>query len=179
MRCALSSLLLAVMSLVAVAGCASNPSGSSAPAAARAADLDRLAGPPWAGTLTYLDYASDQRTTIPVTLEVARVVPEKAGGGAAWSFAFNFSEEPEAAETMVIALSPDGAALGDEMVVERAELPGGAVRIVTVQESADNNRPARLRQIYTLDDQRVSVVKMVRYTGETDELERNRFELSR
>lgn len=139
-------------------------------AAVRPRDVSRLTGEVWRGTLTYLDYQSGERTTIPSTL---RVTPGEGDG--AWTFAFGYADEPQADGATTIAITEDGAMIGDETVVERIERPDGSVRIVSEQQAEDNNRPAKLRFVYEISDEAFSITKLVRYEGEKEEFERNTF----
>ncbi|MBY0112308.1 MAG: hypothetical protein K2Y21_05770 [Phycisphaerales bacterium] len=165
-------LVLAAFSMSLVGGCASGASGA---ARVEAADLDRLTGTTWKGSLIYRDYQTNKPTAIETTLDVARVEGSETPR---WDFRRGYPKEPHANANELIALNADGTMLGEERVVERAALPGGGVKIVTEQESKDNNKPALLRFVYTIDERSLRIVKLVR-TGDEPEFERNRVELTR
>lgn len=175
----LASLVLALtaLSLWLLGGCASGTPRDAAGGAAivEPADLDRLTGPTWNGSLIYRDYQTNKPTAIETTLDIARV---EGSATPRWDFRRGYPKEPHANANELIALNAGGTMLGDERVIERAALPGGGVRIVTEQESKDNNKPARLRFIYTIDDRSLRIVKLVR-TSDEPEFERNRVELTR
>jgi hypothetical protein len=165
-------LALATLSLPWLGGCASGASGG---ARIEAADLDRLTGAGWKGSLIYRDYQTNKPTAIETTLDVARV---EGSDTPRWDFRRGYPKEPHANAGEVIALSADGTMLGEERVIERAQLPGGGVKIVTEQESMDNDKPSRFRFVYTIDERSLRIVKLVR-TGDEPEFERNRVELTR
>jgi hypothetical protein len=168
----LVSLVLALAALPLLGGCASGASGG---ARVEPADLDRLTGVGWKGSLIYRDYQTNKPTAIETTLDVARVEGSETPQ---WDFRRGYPKEPHANANEVIALNADGTMLGEERVIERAALPGGGVKIVTEQESTDNDKPARFRFVYTIDERSLRIVKLVR-TGDEPEFERNRIELTR
>lgn len=168
---------LAALWLSLLGGCASGTPQDAAAGAAivEPSDIDRLTGPTWNGSLIYRDYQTNKPTAIETTLDVARV---EGSATPRWDFRRGYPKEPHANANEMIALNAGGTMLGDERVIERAASPGGGVRIVTEQESNDNNKPARLRFIYSIDDRSLRIVKLVR-TSDEPEFERNRVELTR
>lgn len=133
-------------------------------AAATPADIDRLAGPGWTGTLTYRDYTTEARTTIKAAPLITRLsAPD--GSGAQWDFRMAYADEPHANTGDTLRISPDGTRLRDAQVVERRELADGRVRIVTEQDGSDNERPARIRTVYLLGARAASMQKLVRNEG--------------
>ena len=73
---------------------ASAVAGQAPPRAAKvsAEDLRRLAGARWTGTLTYLDYGSGKKVSIPSNLTVTQA----EGDESAWVFEYEYPEEPKA-----------------------------------------------------------------------------------
>jgi len=135
-----------------------------AQATATPADLDRLAGPGWAGTLTYRDYTTEARTTIKAAPLVLRL-QAAADGGAQWDLQMAYADEPHANSGDTLRLSADGRRLRGAGIVERQQLSDGRVRLVTEQEGRDNERPARIRIIYVIGERAASLQKLVRYAG--------------
>lgn len=90
-------------------------------------DVQLLTGAQWAGTLTYLDYRSNKKVSIPANLTV------KPNGDDQWSWVFEYQypDEPHANSSEIIRLSKDGRSMNDEVVLERTSLPDGTVRFVT------------------------------------------------
>lgn len=131
---------------------------------ATAADLDRLVGPGWSGSLTYRDYSNDARTAIKAALLLARMADDE-NGGARWDFRVAYADEPHANSGDTISLSLDGRRFRNATVTERQLLEDGRVRIVTEEEGRDNDRAARIRLVYLVGERSASIQKLVRYDG--------------
>ena len=138
-------------------------------------DLQILTGTQWTGTLTYLDYRSKKRVSIPANLNV------KVNGEDKWSwiFEYEYPEEPQANSKHIVRLSEDGRTMNDEVVLERTSLPGNTIRLVTEKQGEDNNRKATFRYTYLLNAKSFSIRKEVRYEGEEQFFERNGFDWKR
>ena len=138
-------------------------------------DVQLLTGAQWAGTLTYLDYRSNKKVSIPANLTV------KPNGDDKWSWVFEYQypDEPHANSSEIIRLSKDGRSMNDEAVLERTSLPDGTVRFVTEKKGEDNNRSAAFRYTYLLNAKNFSIKKEVRYENEKQFFERNEFSWKR
>ena len=138
-------------------------------------DVQLLTGAQWAGTLTYLDYRSNKKVSIPANLTV------KPNGDDKWSWVFEYQypDEPHANSSEIIRLSKDGRSMNDEVVLERTSLPEGTVRFVTEKKGEDNNRSASIRYTYSLNAKSFSIRKEVRYDDEDQFFERNGFDWKR
>lgn len=138
-------------------------------------DLQILAGAQWNGTLTYLDYRSKKKVSIPANLTV------KPNGEDKWSWVFEYQypDEPQANSREIVRLSKDGNSLNDEVVLERTNLPDGTVRFVTEKKGQDNDRSAIFRFTYSLNAKSFSIRKEVRYENETQFFERNGYDWKR
>lgn len=163
--------LAALLLLASVAGllCGACHSVRLAPPRVTPQDLDRLAGPPWQGSLEYLDYSSGKHVELRAALRVER----KPGTGLVWLLGISFPDEPGANGTSELVLSADGRELGGEAVLERSEVAGGILRIVTEAQGSDDDRPATLRHVYRLGAREASSQKLVRPQGAAEFLERN------
>jgi hypothetical protein len=153
--------------LALVSGCASTPASSDA-APLNAADIDRLTGRPWVGTLTYLDYTSKQQTTIDSSLIVTR----KSDAPPTWEFGVGYSKEPHADSKEDVSLKDGGRTLGEEQVVSRTSLPDG-VLFITECNGQDDNRAARFRFEHRITAHEYSKRKLVRFDGTSDYFERH------
>lgn len=138
-------------------------------------DLQSLTGNLWSGTLTYLDYRSKKKISIPANLTV------KANGDDRWSwiFEYKYPEEPKANGDKIVTLSKDGKSINDEAVVERTRTPDGTVTFVTEKKGDDNDRPAVFRFTYSLNASKFSIRKEVRYQDENQFFERNEYSWQR
>ena len=140
-----------------------------------AEDLRRLAGARWTGTLTYLDYGSNKRVSIPSNLTVTQA----EGEGGAWVFDYEYPDEPKANGRRTLKISDDGAVFDGETVVERTSLDGGGFRLVTVKRGKDNEKEALFRFTYTLEGSAFTIKKEVRAEGAAEFFERNRYSWKR
>jgi hypothetical protein len=138
-------------------------------------DLQILAGAQWSGTLTYLDYRSKKKVSIPANLTV------KPNGDDQWSWVFEYEypDEPKANSKEIVRLSKDGKNLNDEVVLERTSLPDNTIRIVTEKKGKDNDRSASFRFTYSLSPTSFSIRKEVRYEDENQFFERNGYDWKR
>lgn len=138
-------------------------------------DLRPLTGAQWAGTLTYLDYRSNKKVSIPSKLTVTR----SAGDRRSWVFDYKYPDEPKADGKETVTVSEDGRAINGEAVTERSKLAGGALRIVTEKKGRDNDREATFRYTYLISARSFSIKKEVRYEGGAEFFERNQFSWTR
>src|SRR5215218_1885893 len=129
------------------------------PPKVRDKDLLPLTGAQWTGTLTYLDYRSDKKVSIPSTLTVTQSAEDKRS----WVFDYKYPDEPKADGKETVTLSRDGQAVNDGRVTERTKLPDGGLIIVTVKRGRDNDRDAVFRYTYTLSAKNFSIKKEVSY----------------
>ncbi len=141
----------------------------------RPEDLRRLTGARWTGTLTYTDYSSNKRVSIPSNL----IVTERDGDAASWLFEYEYPKEPKANGKREVMLTGDGATLDGETVVERSSVEGGLLRIVTEKRGTDDDRAALFRYTYLVGASSFSVRKEVRREGAEQFFERNVYSWSR
>jgi hypothetical protein len=168
--------IIIAAAIVALAGCSGAMRGPSTdPPAVRDGDLRRLSGAQWKGTLSYLDYRSNRKTTIPSNVTVT----QSAGDPRAWILAYEYPDEPRANSVDTVAVSADGRSIAGETVVERTMLPDGTLRLVTRQAGKDNDRDATFRFTYLIGASRVSIRKEVMYEGSAEYFERNEYAWTR
>lgn len=139
------------------------------------ADVQRLAGAAWKGSLTYLDYTRK----IPVSIPSHLVVTRADADGRAWLFDYQYPEEPKANGASRITLAGDGSTIDGERVTERSVLAGGIVRIVTEKAGQDDGRPATFRYTYLLGDSSFSKRREVRLDGTAEYFERHTYSWTR
>ena len=144
--------VLAMASTLHLTGCAS-------PARLEPADLDRLTGGPWVGTLTYLDYNSGKTTTIDSSLMVRRTADDPP----AWETGIGYSKEPHADSAQVVVLGDGGRTLDRQRLLSREVLANGDLVFVTEMKGEDNKRPAMFRFEHRITAGEYSRRKMVRF----------------
>jgi len=138
-------------------------------------DLQLLTGPQWSGTLTYLDYRSNQKVSIPANLTVRPNGEDKWS----WVFEYKYPDEPKANNGEIVRLSKDGTTMNGEVAVERTILTDSTVRFVTEKKGTDNNRSALIRFTYSLNAKSFSIKKEIRYEDENQFFARNEYSWKR
>lgn len=169
--------------LATLAGCAASTRVATGTAVnpvvvVTVADIDRLTGAPWSGTLTYLDYTSHKQTTIKSSLLMTRL-PAGADGAFAWDMRVGYADEPHANSGETAVLGRGGRVFRDGLVLERSILSDGTVRVVTEQDGEDDGRVARFRFVYLLGEKQCSLQKLVRVTSEEAFFERHIYRWNR
>lgn len=138
-------------------------------------DLQRLTGAQWRGTLTYLDYRTNKKVSIPSNLTVTQSAEDKLS----WVFEYQYPDEPKANSKDTVTISRDGKTIDGETVIERKNLAGNTTRIVTEKSGSDNDKSALFRFTYLLSARSFSIRKEVRYEGSTEFIERNQYSWQR
>lgn len=140
----------------------------------RTEDIKPAAGK-WKGTLTYLDYTSNKTETIKVNLEVAVSAPDQ------FTIEYYYTDEPSHNNRQVMIIKDGGKMVNDDKVVEKTRLLDGSVRIVVESKGPDgnDNRKALFHEVYVLSSGSLSVSKWVKFEGETEFFERNKYVFSR
>lgn len=163
------------MYIVAVFVFAFASAASAQRAAIDPADLKALEGGEWEGNLTYLDYSSNQKTTIKSNLKVSPAGTD----GRAWRFEYVYPLEPKANSASDVKLSADGGTFNDQKVVERTKNADGTLKIVTTKAGTDNDKKAEFRFTYLIGPGKFSVMKEVRVEGSDSFFERNTYSWNR
>jgi len=138
-------------------------------------DFKRLTNGHWKGKLTYQDYRSNKKVSIPSNLTVTESSEDKLS----WIFEYEYPDEPKANKKSIVKIRKDGKTLDDETVVERTKLPNETLKIVTTKNGMDNNKPAVFRYIYLINKKTFSIKKEVKYEGTQEFFERNEYSWNR
>jgi len=138
-------------------------------------DLQIVEGPKWRGTLTYLDYSSNKKTSIKSELTVTRLAKEPA----AWLLNYEYPDEPKANRSSKAQVLNEGRSFFGEDVIEKTKLPDGTVKLVTTQAGSDNDKRALFRYTYLINSRSFSIKKEVRIDGTDMYFERNTYSWSR
>ncbi len=144
-------------------------------ASVSAGDLKTLEGREWSGTLTYLDYSSNKKTSIKSNLKVTAAAEDKM----AWRFEYIYPDEPKANGKSDVKLSTDGLTFNEQTVIERIKLADGTTKIVTTKDGPDNGKKALFRHTYLVSAKSFSIMKEVRTEGSADFFERNTYTWTR
>jgi hypothetical protein len=138
-------------------------------------DLKILEGPKWTGTLTYLDYRSNKKTSIKSNLIVTRA----SDNASSWQFAYEYPDEPKANDSSTVDLTELGRRLGGKEIIEKETTSGGGMRLVATMDGTDNNKKALFRFTYLISRNAFSIKKEVRLDGATEWFERNTYSWTR
>lgn len=160
---------IALAALLLSPGCGTPNKQAANTARLYPADIDRLAGVPWVGSLTYLDYKSHKHTTIDSSIEVRRT----GNHPAQWEFGYGYAKEPHADSKETVTLSADGRTFDGEAVISRTALPNGGLLFITEADGEDDNRPARFRFEYSITAHECSRRKLVRFNDGSGFFERH------
>ncbi|MDN3584646.1 hypothetical protein [Mucilaginibacter flavus] len=132
-------------------------------------ELDSMIGKKWAGTLTYLDYTTNQ--LVPIMTELTVTASSKGPGIYNWATAY--PQEPSHNSTDELVISADGKVFDGEAVKARTVLDDGTIRFTTQKEGNDNHKPAVFRLTYLLNARSFSRKKEVCFEGEKQWFTRN------
>ncbi|MEP3422198.1 MAG: S41 family peptidase [Erythrobacter sp.] len=135
-------------------------------------DFAIVAGEDWSGTLEYLNYNSDARSTIPVRL-VAR---EPQGRTMRYGIAYPGEEDKNANDRLRV--SRDGTQINGYAIVQRFTDPERGTVLVTQGTGRDDNRPADIRLTYEIAADRFVISKDVRF-ADGEWINRNSYRLQR
>lgn len=136
------------------------------------ADFAMLEGGSWSGKLEYLNYGSDQRSTIPVRM----VVREPSGRTVRYGFLYPGEEDKNATDR--IRISRDGRQVNGFAITGRYRSDAGNLTIVTEGKGRDDNRPADIRLTYEIGAKSFVTTKDVRFDG-GEYVNRNEYRLTR
>ncbi len=127
----------------------------------------------WTGSLTYIDYQSNEPYTMPANLQV------KPGKNESELVLHNiYPNEPKANGKGKFKITAGGQKLNNEAVTAKEILSDG-VKIVTEYQGKDNNQKALIRNTYVLRSSSLIIRKEVRFGDSSQWLKRNEFAYTR
>jgi len=136
-------------------------------------DFRRLEGDNWEGSLSYLNYGSDNRSTIPVKAAI------KVLGKKALQYAIQYPGEEQYNAKERLKLSSDGTRIDGFIITSREQTADGMLILTTEGTGRDDNRPAEVQLIYTVAADRFSIRKNVRFKSSEAYLNRNEYSFRR
>ena len=135
-------------------------------------EISVLLGDDWQGSLTYLDYSSNQETSIPVMLHVEQV------GDREFRFSFSYPEEPKANNKTKMVLGKNHMSINKARIISRQDLPNHVLKFETKIPGKDNKKKAIIYTEYQLSVKNFTITKKVQYDGE-DPFVRNTYSFTR
>lgn len=136
-------------------------------------DLKSLPGD-WTGTLTYIDYSSNEPYSMPADLKV-----EPGANEYQFQLYNIYPNEPKANNKDKIKISKNGQEINKRKVKSKERLSNGSLQITTEYSGKDNNKPALIRNIYTLGVDKFIIRKEVKYENSDEWFKRNEFNYKR
>ncbi|MBT8267451.1 MAG: hypothetical protein KJO41_11940 [Bacteroidia bacterium] len=136
-------------------------------------DLQTLVGE-WTGSLTYMDYSTNNPYTMP-----ANVIVQKGKKNNQFILNINYPKEANANSKDKIKLSKDGKQLNNHEINSKVELPNGSIQITTQYSGKDNGKKALIKNIYIIGTSEFIIRKEVKFENSTDWLVRNEYTFSR
>jgi hypothetical protein len=136
-------------------------------------ELETLIGN-WTGTLTYMDYSSNEPYTMPANVTV------KPGKNENQLLLFNeYPNEPQANGKSKVTISKDGKAINGNNLLSKKLLDTGETEFTTESEGKDDNKKALIRNIYVVGEKSFIIRKEVKFENKDEWLMRNEFNYSR
>jgi hypothetical protein len=127
----------------------------------------------WTGSLTYIDYQSNEPYTMPANMEV------KPGKNEMELILYRiYPNEPQANGKGKLKITQNGKMLNKEPVKFKEVLSDG-VKIITEYQGKDNNQNALIRNTYVIRQNELIIRKDVRFENSPDWLKRNQFTFNR
>ncbi|NNE04522.1 MAG: hypothetical protein HKN15_02200 [Xanthomonadales bacterium] len=170
-RTAISSagiLLLAAISFAAFA-----ESGQEAQVEVSMEDFQALEGDGWEGSLNYLNYGSDKRSTIPVKMAI------EISGKRSLQIAIRYPGEEEYNNSEKIKISRNGKRVDGYDLVARELQPDGVLLLTTLGSGRDDDRKADIQMVYFISANEFRIEKNVRFDQDDGFFNRNVYQFSR
>lgn len=128
----------------------------------------------WEGSLTYMDYGTNQPYTMPANVEVK---PGK--NNYQILLFFSYPNEANANSKDKIKISKDGLFIDKAPVTFKQVLDDNSLQVTTESVGKDNNKKALIKTIYVLGKDRFIIRKEVKFLGSDEWLVRNEYSFKR
>lgn len=140
------------------------------------ADLKIMEGN-WVGTLTYLDYKSNQPFTMPANTSIQ----QSKDNPNFFLRSLGYSNEPKANKKDTLVIGKNGTTFDGYTIVSYKKLSADSIFIITQQKGIDGNddKPALLRHTYTISNHVFTNRKDVKFDGTTTWIKRSEYSFKR
>jgi len=136
-------------------------------------ELNSLMGE-WTGSLTYMDYSTNEPFSMPANVTV------KPGKNHKQILLFyEYPNEPQANSKGKVTVSKEGSAINGNPLVSRENLENGSAQFTTETTGKDNNENALIRNVYIVGEKRFIIRKEVKFENTEEWLQRNEFKFER
>ena len=136
-------------------------------------DFRLLEGDDWSGSLTYLDYGSGERVSIPVELKV-QVIDDTS-----LEYAIRYPDEEEHNASAQLRITGEGSFIDGQEVVSRKWAMDGPLTLTTQGRGYDDNREVDIRFIYVISENEFRMLKDVRFSPDESYINRNEYAFTR
>jgi len=128
----------------------------------------------WEGSITYLDYQTNEPFTMPANLSITQGKNENC-------LKLNniYPNEPKANNTEKIKLTKNGLKLNKKVITSREELKNGQLQIQTEDKGKDDNKNALIRYTYILSNDFFLIRKEVQFKEAGDWIKRSEYNYNR
>ena len=136
-------------------------------------DFESLEGEGWSGTLSYLNYNSDERSQIPVKLAIKVLNSRKL------EYAVQYPGEEEYNAKEVLKLSKTGTKIDGATLTKRELNADGTLILKTEAKGKDDSQPADIQMIYFVSPNVFRIQKNVKFEGDSEYFNRNEYSFTR
>ena len=136
-------------------------------------ELSPLAGN-WKGSLTYVDYQTSEKKTLPVLIKFSQSETSKNE----FSLMIEYPNEPHASSTEILKLANEGRVIYGHRLTKK-EKSNGQLLLIAEAAGIDDNRNAQIRYTFTISSALFRIRKDVKFSGQEEWQLRNEFNLSR
>jgi len=134
-------------------------------------DIEIILGD-WTGSLTYIDYSSNEPYTMPADVTVKQDKNKL-------TLNFKYPNEPNANSKGQISISKKGDKINKEIVVSKRELSNEQLEIITEYDGKDNEKKALIRNKYIIGSKKFVVRKEVKFENSNEWIMRNEYSFER
>ena len=136
-------------------------------------DIEIILGD-WTGSLTYIDYSSNEPYTMP-----ADVTVKQGKNKNKLILNFKYPNEPNANSKGQISISKKGDKINKGIVVSKRELSNEQLEIITEYNGKDNKKKALIRNKYILGSKQFVIRKEVKLENSNEWVMRNEYSFVR
>lgn len=136
------------------------------------ADLSPVVSDNWEGNLTYMDYSSGKKVTIPCNMKVEKLKKNT------FKVYYMYPDEPQANGDDEVKITEDGKKFENREVIQ-VEKEGNYFLIKTVEKGKDNDKEATLYYTYKFNNKELSIKKEVQTIGSDEMKFRNEYKFKK
>ncbi|NNE05695.1 MAG: hypothetical protein HKN15_08245 [Xanthomonadales bacterium] len=136
-------------------------------------DFRILEGENWEGSLSYLNYGSDQRYSIPVMMAI-EILNDRS-----LRFSIRYPGEEQYNDSEKIRISRNGKRVDGFDLVAREDRADGALILTSQGSGRDDDRKADIQTVYTISANAFQIEKNIRFGQDDEFFNRNTYQFVR